>query len=276
MKNLSPKNRLIAISSFALVLVMAIGFMVYQNINTLATVNGTRITNSQLNEWVVDAISDGAKDTPELRQALLNRLIFREAALQNIQSIGLLSEGSNAFKVRVAPQKAEIELWFARYFKDHPITDADLKTQYDLQVAANKSSRNAYQYQVLQIVVNTQDEANQILGQLKKGAPFESVAKERSTDKDSGSRGGMVGWLFISQTAPPIGEVISGLSKGQIGPQAVQTQYGWHIIKVNDIKPATIASFEQSKGNLTQILVQQRRQEAIDELLKNTKVERSN
>ena len=277
MKNLLSKSRLIAIAIVVAILFGMITWVMIQKSNTLASVNGIKITKAQVNDWVDEAVAQGAKDTPELRQATLNRLIFRQAALQEVEKMGLLKDKGNAFKVQIAPQNAEIELWFATYFKDHPITDADLKTLYDQQVAASKDPKNAYQYQVSQIVVPTQEEAKQIIEQLsKKGSSFEAIAKEKSTDKDSAQRGGLVGWLLISQAAPPIGEAVQGLSKGQMTQKPVLTRFGWHIIKVDDIKPVTIASFEQSKGNLAQAAVQQRRQEAIDSLLKSAKVEKTN
>ena len=277
MKNLLFKPRIIAIALFVVALIALVAWVMLQKSNTLAYVNGARITKAQVNEWVEEAVAQGAKDTPELRQATLNRLIFRQAALQEVDKMGLLKDKSNAFKVQIAPQNTEIELWFSTYFKDHPITDADLKTLYEQQVAASKDPKNAYQYQVSQIVVPTQEEAKQITEQLsKKGNSFESVAKDKSTDKESSQRGGLIGWLMISQAAPPIGEAIQGLSKGQMTQKPVMTRFGWHIIKVDDIKPVTIASFEQSKGNLAQAAAQQRRQEAIDNLLKNSKVEKTN
>ena len=277
MKNLLSKPRLIAIAIFALALIALIAWVMVQKSNTLASVNGARITKSQVNEWVDEAIAQGAKDTPELRQATLNRLIFRQAALQEVEKMGLLKDKGNAFRVQIAPQNTEIELWFATYFKDHPIADADLKVLYDQQVAASKDPKNAYQYQVSQIVVPTQEEAQQIIEQLsKKGSSFEVIAKDKSTDKESAQRGGLIGWLMIGQAAPPIGEAVQGLSKGQMTQKPVLTRFGWHIIKVDDIKPVTIASFEQSKGNLAQAAVQQRRQEAIDNLLKSSKVEKAN
>ena len=277
MKNLLSKPRLIAIAIFALALIALIAWVMVQKSNTLASVNGARITKSQVNEWVDEAVAQGAKDTPELRQATLNRLIFRQAALQEVEKMGLLKDKGNAFRVQIAPQNTEIELWFATYFKDHPIADADLKALYDQQVAASKDPKNAYQYQVSQIVVPTQEEAQQIIEQLsKKGSSFEVIAKDKSTDKESAQRGGLIGWLMIGQAAPPIGEAVQGLSKGQMTQKPVLTRFGWHIIKVDDIKPVTIASFEQSKGNLAQAAVQQRRQEAIDNLLKSSKVEKAN
>ena len=277
MKNLLSKPLIIAIAIFVLTLIALTAWVVTQKSDTLASVNGVRITKAQVNEWVDEAVAQGAIDNPELRFATLNRLISRQAVLQEVDKVGLLKDKSNAFKVQIAPQNAQIELWFATYLKDHPITDADLKTLYNQQVAASKDPKNAYQYQVSQIVVPTQEEANQIIEQLsKKGSSFESVAKDKSTDKESSQRGGLIGWLMISQAAPPIGEAIQGLSKGQMTQKPVMTRFGWHIIKVDDIKPVTIASFEQSKSNLAQAAVGQRRQEAIDNLLKNSKVEKTN
>ena len=276
MKNLTSRTRILLFAAVALLVVLLITLVLLQKADTVATVNGTRITQKQVNDWVDEAIAQGAADTAQLRQAIIDRLIFRAVALQEVQKLGLLKNKSNAFKVSIASENTEVELWFSAYLKDRHITDADLKALYDQQVVASRDPKNSSQYLISQIVVPSQAEAKQIIDQLrKKEASFNSIAQEKSTDKESAVRGGVIGWLLVSQTAPPIGEAILGLQKGQFSQVPVSTKFGWHIIKVDDIKPVTIASFEQSKGNLVQAAIQQRRQEAIESLLKGAKIDKT-
>ena len=96
----------------------------------LVVVNGAKITSGQLNEWVNVAVSEGAKDSPELRQSVLNDLILREAVSQDAKKTGLLTTGNNAFKIKLAEQNAVLELWFAQYFKAHPLSEADVCLLY--------------------------------------------------------------------------------------------------------------------------------------------------
>ena len=244
--------------------------------SAIVTVNGSKITNGQLGEWVSNAVSEGAKDTPELRQSILNDLILREAIAQDVKKTGLLNSGNNAFKLKVAQQNALLELWLAQYFKNHPLSEADVRTEYDKQVVLSKDPKNAKEYQISQIVVASQSEGEQIIGQINGGASFETLAKEKSLDKASGANGGLLGWALSTQLAAPINDMILTIPKGQISPKPIQTQNTWHIVKVNDIKPFVMPSFDQSKTNIAQALVQQRRQEAINELMKSVKVTKAN
>jgi peptidyl-prolyl cis-trans isomerase C len=236
------------------------------------TINGSIIYVSQVNEMVSMAIANGAKDSPQLRQNLLNDLVVREVITQDIKKTGLLNKDNNALKLKLAQQNAMLELWFAEYFKARPVTEADVKAEYDRQAALSKEPQNSKQYEVAQIMVATEGEAADIIKQINAGTKFEVLAKEKSLEKISGAQGGVVGWVFPSQLAPPINELIVSLGKGNIAPSPVKTNNGWHVIKLDDVRPFVMPPFDQVKNNLTQELVQQRRQEAINALLKDAKV----
>ncbi|MBT8583976.1 hypothetical protein G6694_04915 [Polynucleobacter paneuropaeus] len=238
----------------------------------LVVVNGAKITSGQLNEWVNVAVSEGAKDTPELRQSIMNDLILREAVSQDAKKTGLLTSGNNAFKLKLAEQNAVLELWFAQYFKAHPLSEADVKADYDKQVALSKEPQNAKEYKLSQIVVSSESEANQIIAQLNKGTSFATLAQEKSLDKSSGSRGGIMGWVLPSQLVPPINDVVLNMTKGQFTLKPIQTSNGWHIVMVDDVKPFVLPSFDEAKAGIAQALVQQRRQEAVSALMKTIKI----
>jgi len=238
----------------------------------LVLVNGAKITSGQLNDWVNVAVSEGAKDSPELRQSIMNDLILREAVSQDAKKTGLLTAGNNAFKIKVAEQNAVLELWFAQYFKAHPLSEADVKAEYEKQVALSKEPQNNKEYKLSQIVVGSESEANQIIAQLNKGASFASLAQEKSLDKNSGSRGGVMGWALPCQLVPPINEIVVSMTKGQFTLKPIQTSNGWHIVMVDDVKPFVIPSFDDAKAGIAQALVQQRRQEAVGALMKTIKI----
>ena len=244
--------------------------------NVLVTVNGSKITSNQLNDWVASAVADGNQDTPQLRQNILNDLVMREAINQDVKKTGLLSQGNNAFKVKLAEQNAIVELWFAQYFKTRPISEADVKAEYDKQVALAKTPQNSKEYQVSQIVVATEAEALSLMKQIKDPSSFAILAKEKSLDKTTSDKGGLVGWALPSQLAPPMNEIVPTLTKGKIAPKPIQTNVGWYIIQLDDVKPIVIPPFDQVKENIARALIQQKRQEAINQLMSTSKISKSN
>lgn len=255
----------------ALTLLGAVIAAYAQSDPVLTTVNGSKIYTSQLNEMLTMAVANGAKDSPELRQNLLNDLVAREVITQDIKKTGLLNKDNNALKLKMAQQNTLLELWFAEYFKQNPVTESDVRAEYDRQVALSKGSQNSKQYEVSQIQVATEVEAVEIIKQLNNGAKFEMLAKEKSLEKISGAQGGVVGWVLPVQLAPPINTLIVNLGKGQIAQSPIRTNNGWHVIRLDDVRPFVIAPFDQVRNNLAQELVQQRRQQAVNALLKDAK-----
>lgn len=256
----------------SLTLLLAAFLAQAQSGSVLVTINGSKIYTSQVNEMVSMAVANGAKDSPELRQSILNDLMVREVITQDIKKTGLLNKDNNALKLKLAQQNTMLELWFSEYFKNNPITESDVKAEYERQLALSKEPKNAKQYEVAQIMVASEGEAAAIIKQINDGAKFEVIAKEKSLEKLSGAQGGLVGWVFPSQLAPPINDLIVNLGKGKIAQNPIKTNNGWHVIKLDDIRPFVMPSFDQVKNNITQELVQQRRQQAINTLLKDAKV----
>ena len=242
----------------------------------LMTINGSKIYTSQVNEMVSMAVANGAKDSPELRQNILNDLMVREVITQDIKKTGLLNKDNNALKLKLAQQNTMLELWLTEYFKNRQITEADVKAEYERQLAFSKEPKNSKQYEVAQIMVATEAEAQDIIKQINGGTKFETLAKEKSLEKVSGAQGGVVGWVFPYQLTPPINDLIVNLGKGKITQSPIKTNNGWHVIKLDDVRPFVMPPFEQVQNTIAQELVQQRRQEAINTLLKEAKVVKGN
>jgi len=236
----------------------------------LATVGGMKITTGQLNKLVNAAVAEGVEDTPELRQSLLKDLAVREAVAQDLAKSGFLNKDNNALKLEVARQKAILEMWFLHYFQSHPLTDAEVRSQYYKELEDEKYSQNSQEFLLSQIVVASESEGVEIVNQLNGGQAFEVLAKEKSLDRDSGEKGGLLGWALSTQITPPIDQVIKTLSIGQVTPP-IQTKMGWHIVRVDNIKPFVPPSFEEVKIGIAQKMADEKRQVAIAELMKRVK-----
>jgi len=247
-----------------------------QQTQTLLTVNGAKISAAQVDQWVAVSVSEGAKDTPELRQSILNDLILREAVAQDAKKSGLLTKGNNAFKIKLAEQNAVLDIWFAQYIASHPITNDDVRAVYEKQVELSKDPKNSKEYLVSQIVVANESEGAELIKQLNNGASFVDLAKAKSLDQNSGQQGGIVGWALPTQLTPPINDLIPNLTKGKVTQAPVKTTNGWHIIKVDDVRPFVMPTFEQAKNAIAQSLVQQKRQEAVNALMKTSKITKGN
>jgi peptidyl-prolyl cis-trans isomerase C len=264
------------LTGLALACISSVAFAQSGTGAVLASVNGTKIYTSQVNEIVGMAVTDGAKETPELRQNILNEMIIREAVSQDVKKTGLLAKESNPLKLRLARSNTIFEIWFSQYLKTNPITEADIKAEYERRLAMSKEPKNTKQYEVAQITVATEVEAIDLIKQINTGAKFESVAKEKSLDKASGAQGGVVGWVFASQLTPPLNDIILILDKGKITPNPVKINNAWNIVKLNDVRPFVLPDFGQLKNNIAQELIQQRRNVAINNLLKESKVAKGN
>ena len=247
-----------------------------QTSKTLLTVNGAKITSAQVDQWVSVSVAEGAKDTPELRQSILNDLVLREAVAQDAKKNGLLTKGNNAFKIKMAEQNAMMDIWFSQYFADHPVTNDDVRAVYDKQVELSKDPKNSKEYLVSQIVVANESEGAELIKQINNGASFADLAKAKSLDQNSGQQGGIVGWALPTQLTPPISDLVPNLTKGKITQTPVKTANGWHIIKVDDVRPFVMPTFDQAKNTIAQSLIQQKRQEAVNALMQTTKITKGN
>ena len=269
--NIVNFNHLRVVAAF-LTLLMAGAAIAQSGSKVLVTVNGSKVTAKQLDDAVSFAVSNGAQDTPELRQNLANDLIWQEAVMQDAKKTGLTNQSGNEFKIRMAQQTAIIDIWFSQYFKDHPLTEERVKEQYDKELKLAAEPKNANQYLTSQIVLGSEADANGVIALINSGSSFSEIAKERSLDKAAGQRGGVINWALPGQFPPPVADAILTLNKGQITLHPLQTPYGWFIVKVDDIRPFKLPPFDDIKNNIAQSMIQNEKQQAVTELMKTVKV----
>lgn len=230
-------------------------------------VNGVGIPQSLVDLQVKEATSQGQTDSPELRNAIVERMINIELLSQEASKKGLDQQQEFKDQMEMIRKSTLAGAYVQDYFKDHPISEDTLKQEYDNL----KSKLGSSEYRASHILVKTEQEAKDIEAQLKKGAKFEKLAKEKSLD-GSKNNGGDLGWSVPSNYVEPFANAITHLKKGQIS-EPVQTQFGWHVIKLVDVRNLNVPPFEQVRDNLRQRVQQQSIQKLIADMRKNAKIE---
>ena len=238
----------------------------------VASVNGTPITQGLFNLTIRALISQGQADSPELRQAVRNDLINKELVAQEATRLGLANTIDFPDQITQLRQNLLLQAFLENHFKKNPITDAQLREEYDRQRKLMGDTSNAFQYRVSQIVVSTETDAMDLTRRLQKGDLFGRLAQEFSIDTASKAQGGSLGWMMTGQVIPAVANVLPTMAKGAITPKPIQTPAGWVILKLDDKRAFKIPTFEESRPQLQQALVQQYLGQAIQGLRTNAKI----
>ena len=235
----------------------------------IAIVNGKPVPKSRADALAAQVAKSGRPVTPELTAQIKDEVIAREIFMQEAARRGL--EGSEDFKnqMELARQTILIRELFTDFQAKNPVTDADAKAEYDKYVAANAGK----EYRARHILVAKEEEAKAIIASLKKGAKFEDLAKKQSKDPGSGANGGDLDWANAKSYVPEFSEAMVKLSKGQTTQTPVKSQFGYHVIRLDDVREAQMPKFEEVKAQIQQQMQQERLSKFQDELRTKAKVE---
>jgi peptidyl-prolyl cis-trans isomerase C len=211
----------------------------------------------------------GRPITPEVTNQIKDEVIAREIFMQEAGKRGL--EGSDDYKnqMELARQTILIRALFADFQDKNPVTDADAKAEYDKYVAANAGK----EYRARHILVAKEEEAKAIIANLKKGAKFEDLAKKQSKDPGSGANGGDLDWANAKSYVPEFSEAMVKLTKGQTTQAPVKSQFGFHVIRLDDVRDAQLPKFDDVKAQIQQQMQQERLSKFQDDLRTKAKVE---
>jgi peptidyl-prolyl cis-trans isomerase C len=234
-----------------------------------AIVNGKPVPKARMDVLAQQLAAAGRPVTPEMQGQLREEVITREVFMQEAQKQGLDSTEDYKNQLELARQAILIRQLFETYRKTNTVSDADAQAEYDKFVAANSGK----EFKARHILVETEDQAKKILADLKKGAKFEDIAKKQSKDPGSGANGGDLDWASPSSFVPEFSEAMVKLNKGEMTQTPVKTQFGYHIIRVDDIRQAQLPKFEEVKPQIIQQLQQQRLQKYQEELRAKAKIE---
>ncbi|NYT81816.1 peptidylprolyl isomerase [Alcaligenaceae bacterium] len=247
----------------------AIALPVYaQNV---ATVNGQPITQKSLDQFVALLVEQGAQDTAELRTQVKQEMVNRLVAVQAAEKAGLDKQAAVKQEIELARQGILVRALMADYLKKNSITDAKIQAEYD-KIKASQADKQ--EYKVRHILVKEQKAAEDITAAIKsKKVTFDAAAKKDSIDPGSGKNGGDLGWAPSSNYVPEFAQAVEGLKKGQMTDKPVQSQFGWHIIQVDDTRAAKFPELAEVKPQLEEMMRQQQLAEFQDKLIKDAKIQ---
>ena len=231
----------------------------------VAMVNGVPIAARWLDRNVEVNVAQGQKDTPELRAALKQELVARELMVQEAQKRGLDKLPSTQDALVAMRQNLLIELVLSDEFTKNPVTEVELKAEYDRQVKALKSAGELQQFQISTIVVSSEADARSVMTAVRSGQAFDALAKARSMDP-SKDKGGELGWFLPDQIAPAISNVVVNLAPGAVSAAPIQVGPYWHVVKLTAKRPYQVPGFDESKNLLQAAVVQSRRAALLKKL----------
>ena len=235
----------------------------------VAIVNGKAVPSARVEALAQQIARSGRPVTPEMQGQLREEVIAREIFIQEAQKQGLDTTDDYKTQMELARQTILIRELFANYQKANPTTDADLKAEYDRFAAANGGK----EYRARHILVEKEDEAKAIIAQLKKGGKFDEIAKKSSKDPGSGAKGGDLDWASAGNFVAEFSDAMTKLTKGKMTDTAVKTQFGYHIIRLDDVRDAQLPKFDDVKPQIAQQLQQQKMTKYQDDLRAKAKVE---
>lgn len=233
------------------------------------SVNGKSVPQSRIDLIVKERVAQGQPDSAEMRQAIKEDLISREIVAQDAMKKGLDKNPEVATQMELAKQAVLVRAYMQDYLKATPVSDAAIKSEYD-RIKAQLGDK---EYRVRHILVENEAEAKNIIAQLKKGAKFDKLASEKSKDPGSKQNGGDLGWITPSNVVKPFGEAMAQLKKGQTTEAPVQSQFGWHVIRLEDTRDLKAPPFDEVKEQIRQRLQQQQIEKMLQELRAKAKIE---
>lgn len=235
---------------------------------SIAKVNGISIPQSRLDMRIASIVSQGQPDSPDLRKAVREDIINVEVMAQEAVKMGLDKQAETMQKLDLARQAVLIDAFVENHAKTHTINDEALKQEYEKL----KSRLGTKEFKVRHILVADENEAKTISAKLKKGEKFDKLAASSSKDVGSRDNGGDLGWNVPANYVKPFGDAILSLTKGKVS-EPVQSQFGWHIIKLEDVRELKVPSFEEGKADIAKNMLRQSVQQAINDLRAKAKIE---
>ena len=271
------KKHLLALSAAAL---MASSLALPAQAQNVAVVNGQAIPQARLDTLKAQieqqAERMGQPVPPEILDQLREEVIAREVFAQEARRQGLDKTDDYRNKLQLATESILASELFSHYMEEHPVSDADARAEYDNLVKAQAESASGKEYKSHHILVDNEDEAKAIIADLDNGASFEELAKEKSKDPGSGAKGGDLGWADPDNFVPEFAQALKGLDKGQVTQKPVKSQFGYHVIRLDDVRDAKAPEappFDAVKDQIKERLQQQKVAEYQQQLRDKAKVE---
>ena len=236
--------------------------------DTFATVNGKAVPKLRADALMTGQLAQGQADSPELRQAVSEELIRREVLTQEALKKGFDKKPEVQGQLELSRQGVLINAYLGDWVRSHPVTDEQIKKEYE-EIKAKVGNK---EYKARHVLVETEDEAKGLIEKLKKGEKIEDLAKA-SKDPGSKERGGDLGWANPAAFVAPFSAAMVKLEKGKFTETPVKSDFGWHVILLEDMRELKLPPVEDAKAQIGQQLQQRAVQKHIEELRAKAKVE---
>ena len=257
---LKPAHLILAMVAFAVAPAFA---------QTAATVNGKVIPAAKIELMVKQVVAQGKQtDSPQLREAIKRELIGREVLIQEADKQGFGTRAEVKAALENARQSIIINAMLADHVRKNPVKDPEIKAEYDRY----KAQMGDKEYHVRHILVPTVEEAKAVIAKLKSGSKFEDLAKAQSKD-GSAANGGDLDWASPAAYVPEFSKAMVALQKGAITDVPVQTQFGFHVIKLEETRATKVPPFEEVKQQVAESLQQKKLQAFREDLMKKAKIQ---
>jgi peptidyl-prolyl cis-trans isomerase C len=236
----------------------------------VATVNGQQISAEAFDVFLQAVTGKPAAEaTPEQKSQALDQLIDMTIVAQAGEKEGLQNLPATKARISLLTTQILAQATTENYLKTHPVSETEVKADYDTQVA-----NVPLEYKAQHILVDTKEKAEAIIKELEAGADFAKLAAKDSKDP-SGKNGGDLGWFNLQTMVKPFSDAVATLKKGEITQQPVETQYGWHVIRLEDTRTPTIPAFEDVKPQVEQMTQRKKIEAYLEELRKSAKIQKT-
>ena len=232
-------------------------------------VNGKEIPQSRVDAAVKARVAQGQPDTPQLRSGIKEAVINQEVIAQEAMKRGLDKNREVAAQLEIIKQEVLVNAFYQDYLRRNPLSDDTLRKEYE----RIRGQLGTKEYKPRHVLVDKEDEAKDVIARIKKGANFEKLAAEKSKDPGSKTNGGALDWSVPTNYVKPFGDALVKLRKGQTTDAPVKSEFGWHVIRLDDERELKVPPFEEVKPNLQRGMQQQQVQKAVAELRAKAKIE---
>lgn len=230
--------------------------------NALITVNGKVIKQSTLDYIIKDATEHGQKVDDNVREVIISKLISNELIYQEALKSGIDKKADFQIREELAKRELLVNAYLQDYVKTNPIAESEVKTAYE----KFKRELGDKEYKASHILLGSETEAEQVISQLNKGADFAKLASEKSRDPSAKENNGDLGWFSLGSMVKPFSEAVSKLNKGSLSKEPVQTQFGWHVIKLEDVRDVKPPTYDKVKDSLQKQLAKRQVEKMLVEL----------
>lgn len=238
---------------------------------TVVTVNGAKIS-AEMVDTFVQAITGkpAAEATKEQRDELVNELVSMTLVAQAAEKDGLTKDPDVQARIELLRTQVLAQMASEKYAESHPVSDDEVKKEYDDQIA-----KMPKEYKARHILVEQKETAESIIRELAAGGDFAALAKKESKDPGSAANGGDLGWFSGQSMVKPFSDAVATLEKGATTKEPVQTQYGWHVIRLEDSRQPEAPAFDDVKDQVKTFAQRKKIQAYVEELRKTAKIQKS-